>query len=67
MYFLWFTNSPSVLLANSKPRKYFNGPKSLTSNSRARFCLMSLMPAGSLPVTIISSTYTMSTTSLSLE
>lgn len=58
MYFLWFKCTPSFVLHNSIPRKYFAKPKSLIVNFLSKVCLNDTISRGQLSVTNISSTYT---------
>ncbi|WZY77867.1 hypothetical protein YC2023_024251 [Brassica napus] len=53
-------NNPSLDLHISIPRKYFISPKSLISNMDLRNSLVAMIPSLSLPVIMISSTYTRS-------
>ncbi|KAM7466158.1 hypothetical protein LguiB_013720 [Lonicera macranthoides] len=56
IYFRCETTIPLFERATSIPRKYRRSPRSLISNSLARFCFRRLISSTSSPVKIISST-----------
>ena len=63
-YFCCDTNIPSFDRATSIPRKYLSFPSYYISNTLANWSLSNCISIGSLPVTIISSTYTINVVTL---
>ena len=63
-YFYWEIKIPCLEWATSIPRKYFNLPNTLISNSLAKHWFRTYLSLSSFPVTIMSSTYTKRAVSL---
>ena len=57
-YFYWEIKVLYLECATSIPRKYFNLPNSLISNSLVKHCLKVYLSSSSFPIMMMSSTYT---------